>query len=369
MVLNFRALKLQPESAHIITDISAKTLQDLGVIEIRTREGSETTFLISPQESRTNILGFVGPEYEGAYSNSIQATRASIRKLQSPIVRKAIQEILERGDHYSEYVGRIQIFQQFKLLLKSMSPLIYQVPHEDGGGIESVLKPATLSAHHILKPEYARILSAYKEFGFTDELDGAGLHIYIDHSLFGDTVEEYTNKISYFLWFLFRCGEEMLEISNRKFSSQANADMWYLLGDHLGLLPDEQLLDKFKQQKNAALATLARKSTYGRYMNVSFNRDGRPAIEFRWFSSTMDIEVFMAFIEFGFAIPEWCRTLTDESQVSFIGFCNFLKGSVDKYSHLFQYFTSKERIVPFMNLDITTQQPLSKRRERILVEI
>lgn len=363
------------------TNTKPRTIKDLGVIEFKPRSNCETTFLMAPAEDQKNITGFVGPEFEGTFSNGCKSIREVIHKLKD--VKKAILENKVANTNYNEYsrnwadtIERLpsiaQIYTCTKYLLHTSSPLIYDVPHEDGGGIECVLKPATLKAHHILKPEYERILNLYKELGFTDELPGAGLHIYIDDSLFGSTTEQINNNYTHFLWFLFKHQDEMLTISQRKYSSQLNADMYSMLGNTLGNMSDEEYEKAFKNSKASILEALkSPRKEYKRYLNISIHRDQRPASEFRWFSSTMNITIFMSFIEFGFAVPAWTHTLSDESQVSFISFCNFIKQNVSTYPHIFDYFCSLPEIQGYMNLEsmLPPEQldlrPIEQQRRRV----
>jgi len=54
------------------------------------------------------------------------------------------------------------------------SQLLYSQPHYDGGGIECVLKPCTLSASTMLKDEFMYILGLYRSFGFSEIPGGDG---------------------------------------------------------------------------------------------------------------------------------------------------------------------------------------------------
>lgn len=365
----FRFLQLPLNS-----DISYKTFLDLGVVA-HNKSGTLVPFLTAPDESFAEVKGFVGPEYEGRFSYSKKKVREALRKTINLISNYDLhkQEIIDTyldGSYYTESF----VLNVIRNILGRMSEIIYEFPHYDGQGIEVVLCPATLKAHQILKPEYERILEVYKELGFTDKLPGAGFHIYIDYTLFGNTEVDIVNNYANFLWLIFNHPEEFTDISNRQHSDDINSDLLTFLGDPLGILTEEELLKNFLKLKAESLTTLGtsefkRKYKYLRLLNISYNRDGRPALEFRWFGSTLNINTFMAFIEFGFAMPEWTKTFTDAADASLNSFCNYIKTNVSTYIHLYEYFTSIPSIMPYMNLELTVQQAMPSKRtvERILV--
>lgn len=218
-------------------------------------------------------------------------------------------------------------------IISQATEILMQNPHYDGGGVECVMKPATLAAHQRLKPEYAKIIDIFASFGFTDIEGGDGIHLNIDKTMFGQKAGLQRRSFEMFLWFLFFNIDFMVEFTDRKRHYQFCADMYHLLGDIFALKDEDELLKKFKEHKVSLLDTLASSSSNFR-LNMSVNRDGRPCIEFRWFGSTHNIEKFMSNIEFMYAISEFCRGITTENLAKLQNFCNFVRTNHAKFPHL-----------------------------------
>lgn len=222
-------------------------------------------------------------------------------------------------------------------ILPKITNLLCETPHYDGGGVESVLPPCTLKAHQVLKPEYAKIINIYKNFGFSDVEGGDGIHANIDKKLFGNTEEEAGKAFEMFLWFLYKNIDFMVQFSGRVRMYQTNSDLLSLLGDLLGLRSEEEQLIRFKSGKKTLVQMIsAPGNNYGSgpVFNMTVNRDRRPCIEFRWFGSTHDINIFMSYIEFSFAIPEWSKTMTIPEQCTLQSFVEYVRARHEMYPHL-----------------------------------
>lgn len=329
------------------SNIVAPALEELGVRAVK-KNNAETEFLIGIEENLSEVEGFVGPEPEVTFGGGNKDLRTAVAKMlrYTESNLPTVSAMTLARDYFPNY-GSILLTDRIVLSNPSMvvqfgvknllskSPVVYGIPHDDAGGIECKMRPVSELAARRLKPEYDRILSIYKELGYTDEVQGAGMHIYIDHTLFGESINEIYENIGSFFWFLFEGSEQMLSISNRKYASQFNADMRSLLDDGQGCLSDAEYKRAFIKQKDLALRAF-QDNTSARFINIHFHRKKRAAIEFRWFAATTNVDTFMANIEFGFSIPKWLRQ-TNRSDVSFGNFMKFLKSHPEQYAHILNH--------------------------------
>lgn len=247
------------------------------------------------------------------------------------------------------------------------SPLVYEVPHYDGGGRETVLVPISEGAYKLLYSEIEFIMDSYKNFGFSDELAGAGIHANIDFSLFGNTPPEQAESIKNFLWFLFRTKDIMFPFYRRKFATEWYADIEHLLQtesedsvylEKTFISIKDQVLEALGSNNKKVADSIHRSSSSA--FNLTFNRDGRPAIEFRWFATTTDMNVFMSIIDYCFALTKYCSSGIKTEDVGIETFSQFIMSNAKDYSFFMEEIHKYDDIRPYFilgnkNVDIPEQ--------------
>ena len=261
-----------------------------------------------------------------------------------PVVRAINKEILDLKLADAIH-GRYDLFRLLRhtLLNDFSDTIIGGPPVNDGGGLEFRFHPTTLKAHHHLRGEYSRIMKCLSELGFTDAVGGDGIHLNIDNKAFGDHRTEKRKSFANFLWFLYKNQEFMIEFCNRKNMDDGMADMMTLLNDRYGNKSAQEVEQEFIRNKNDLLDALVGRAnrnvrtrrsglydspTFGgsgtRKLNIHVNRDGRDCIEFRWFGSTFSINIFMSFIDFAFALPEYSKSHNSPTTVTLESFCEYV---------------------------------------------
>lgn len=301
-------------------------------------------------EETKNYLGFELEQRFGGGANTL-------RELYSYLGTKSVSNRISYG-----ISGDILRAVKTKVF-DGCSQLLYANPHFDGGGIECVIKPCTLTAIQTLKDEFVHILNLYKNFGFTDILGGDGIHANMDLTMFGSDVATQKKNMANFLWFIFYNSEFVVDFSGRTYNSQLVADMYTLIGDTLGRNM-ENMKRSFLRQKDALLNAVEENS-YQRFLNMTVNRDGRPCLEFRWFGSTQSGDKLLSMAEFCYAIVAYVDTVKNDNQLKLHHFCAFVKRNVKTYPHLFEDMASNVYSKEFMILQ--SSAPQSTRRDRITI--
>lgn len=250
-------------------------------------------------------------------------------------------------DHY----GFMNIIRD--TVFKKVSPLLHATPHGDGGGLESVIIPATFEAYPFIKHELAYLLSVYKAFGFSDMLQGAGIHVNVDFSLFGQNAKEQRNTMANLLWFCFINNDFVVELSQRRMRDTYRADMWHELGDVLALNPTESV-SHFVQQKNVMLDAVENGRAL-RSFNLHAHRDGRPALEMRWFGSTENPDRLMMMVEFVHSLINHCKDGNPQT-LSLHLYSTFVRKNAATYPHLHEYMDSNPYSQKFMRLASSVEQ-------------
>lgn len=192
-------------------------------------------------------------------------------------------------------------YDEFKVLLMKEfedNPLLYKKPHQDGGGLELSLKPFTEEEYgsSIIYGAIRRMLVRCWEFKlYPSEKDG--IHLNIDIEAFTPTV------LKAFLGVIGPDSEFKSFMS--KFIGRPKS------ADKLGNI--DTLLGDFSGTNTAVTSTL-----WARYVdsmiedidkeyctvNMCFNKNGRPILEWRWFGSSLDINRIYALLQFVFSILE-----------------------------------------------------------------
>lgn len=325
-------------------EVEAKTLEDYGVF-VQERDGYKFIAADEDDVAEHAGQGFVGLEYEGRYSPSMTQARAMHRALAElfPEWAPRALRVTQRG-RGNGYILLNEMQELVQELLFESSPLLDRRPHYDGGGLECVFPPMTLQAYKILQPEFQKVLDMYKKYGFNSVQGGDGIHSNISYGLFGRDQDTQVENMKKWLWFLFREAQWMTEFSQRRFNYQANSDLLYMLGDPLGILPEEELRARFVSAKDEILNYLSRTEDdegdrvgYGRrWFNLSFGRDGRPCVELRWFGSTQSEVELASMIEYSFAMPRWCRETEELEDINLKNFLGFVKTNLSEYPSLWE---------------------------------
>lgn len=251
-------------------------------------------------------------------------------------------------DHYT-FLSLLQS----RIFKKKLSNLLHAAPHSDGGGLESVIIPATLEAYPFIKHELAYILSVYKAFGFTDMIQGAGVHVNVDFSLFGKDSKEQRNTMANLLWFCFINNDFVVELSQRRMRDTFKADMWSSLGDVLALDPSGSV-KTFITQKNQMLDAVENGRAL-RSFNLHAHRDGRPALEMRWFGATEDPDRLMMMVEFVHSLVTYCKSGNPQTLTLHL-YSQFVRKNAATYTHLHEYMDANPYSQQFMRLASSVEQ-------------
>lgn len=232
---------------------------------------------------------------------------------------------------------RYYLTETTKAIFNKTCPLLFKEAHVDAAGVECSLYPMTELAYTLLKSEFIRIFDIYKILGFTDIPEGAGVHTYIDYILFGEDKAFQIEGIKRFLWFLFNNGYHMSKISCRKFEDSLRSDIYHLLGDDVILCSSSDLKNKFLSIKDDIINGFIKGNRIDSLNMIinkspkdSFGRSiGSPigALEYRWWAATTNPDTFMAYIEFGFIINKFLKSLKEYEKVTFNDFYLYLENS------------------------------------------
>ncbi len=224
-------------------------------------------------------------------------------------------------------------------LFNTTCPILYKEAHPDATGIECTLIPCTFEAYKLLENEFKQIFETYLHLGYTDLEHGAGVHTYLDYRLFGENKTNQHINIKKFLWFLFHNGYHMSKLSQRLFGDTVASDIYFMLGDHALIMTEEEIKTTFIGIKDSILESFISGRPIDS-LNLVFNKVAKTdselniqAIEYRWWAATSNYLVFLAYIEFCFAIVEYLPTLTEENEFRFSDFSSFVNQS-GKYLNL-----------------------------------
>lgn len=242
-------------------------------------------------------------------------------------------------------------------VFRNSSAMISALPHPDGGGLESVLWPATLAAHQRVKDEYAFILKTYEFYGYSDQRSGAGIHLNIDLSLFGENLYQglvnFYNMLFYYNdFFMYLCGRFRMDGTNSSARHQLSITDW--------LTDIASFADVFKSNKSSLKVLLNNGRQEWWFMNTSIFRDNRRCLEWRWFGSTLDINKFMAFIELGFVLPTYCASLSSEQLINLDNFIEYVTSNA-QYPHLYEYILEMKEQYDMMQKPIANESSTGTR--------
>jgi hypothetical protein len=197
--------------------------------------------------------------------------------------------------------------------------------------IELAFNPYTLRKFYENKNAIEHILDVLKTYGYTAD-DKCGMHIWLDYTLFGDTLEEVSNTIENFYIFLATNNKFMAKITNRPtLASSFTADLWSQLGDPFKLSPTESLA-AFKLEKQKFVKNFTMNSEK-QLFNIVWGKNGTNAVEFRWCAGTTEFDVMLEKMSILKNIVSFCR-YSNENDLSERQLLDFSKLNIeeDNYS-------------------------------------
>lgn len=330
--------------------------RELEFYDVIVDRGRSYHFIYGDKTEHIRRDGLVGLEIEMAYNANMVYQRQMARSLEK--FKKMTPKTITYG-----------AMKRIHAELLGSRKIVRGTPHSDGGGLESVCHPATLSAHKKMKEEYRILLELYSKLGYDAGVWSAGIHSNIDYSLFGATDRDsIAESVELFFWFLFKNSDFMTMLSKRPGHGTINSDMYTLLNNKMGNMSEEDLLATFKRRKREASAYLRDASEssinfgYQRYFNISLGRDGRPGLEWRWFGSTEDVDTLMMMIECSFALPEFIRTHRNEEEMDLPVFANFVRENIQLYPNLLEELYNNEFSTSMMRKQLAPEQTVPRRR-------
>lgn len=212
----------------------------------------------------------------------------------------------------------------YKVIGPNTSPLTYKEMLTDKtinkgmGGGEIQFSPTTRDSLSVLKIELTRMLYYMNKMGCTFHHSDASVHLQASTTLLGDNADEIEQTLTNILWFMFRNKEFMTQFCNRVGDGLEITNLYQYLGDpfqelkplaleRLFMIRKKTAIDMFRQTgswRENAEATVDER--WKGFMNLMLN-DEFQTLEFRWFGTTNDVNVFMSYYEFYFALINFCR--------------------------------------------------------------
>ena len=198
-------------------------------------------------------------------------------------------------------------------------------------GFEMVTHPMTLVYHLEIMP-WRDILKKAVELMYWSHKGGTcGLHVHINRSALGSTLQDQDAVIARILYFMEKHWEELLKFSRRTASQLERWAARYGYQDR-----PKEILDK------------AKKGYGGRY--VSVNLENKATIEFRIFRGTLKYTTFIATLQMVNRICDVALYLSDD-ELRAMSWTTFVSGCQDK--ELVQYL--KERRL-YINEPVITEE-------------
>lgn len=188
-------------------------------------------------------------------------------------------------------------------------------------GCELVSHPLSLS-YHMNQMPWAAVLAKARELGYTShQARTCGLHVHINRSAFGDTVEEQEKVIARILYFVEKHWEELLKFSRR---TQRQVEQW---ANRYGFHGEPiKILEHAKKGFSGV-----------RYTAV--NLTNAATIEFRLFRGTLKYNTFIATLQLVNRICD-CAICLSDNELKAMSWTTFVAGCAH-YPELVQYL--KER--------------------------
>ena len=174
-------------------------------------------------------------------------------------------------------------------------------------GFEIVSHPMTLDYHMNTMP-WRDVTAKAKELGYISHKAGTcGLHIHVSRTAFGDTEQRQDTCIARILFFFEKHWEELLKFSRR---TQPQLEHW---AARYG----------YKTEPREILNDAKNRQSRNRYTCV--NLTNTDTIEFRLFRGTLNLNSFLATLQFVDRVCEVAVNMTDE-QIKGMSWTTFVAG-------------------------------------------
>lgn len=199
-------------------------------------------------------------------------------------------------------------------------------------GMEIVTYPMSLS-YHMNQMPWAEVLAKARELGYkSHQARTCGLHIHVNRTAFGDTVEEQEEVIARILYFVEKHWEELLKFSRR---TQRQVEQW---ANRYGFHGEPiKILEHAKKGFSGV-----------RYTAV--NLTNAATIEFRLFRGTLKYNSFIATLQLVNRICD-CAVCLSDDELKQMSWTTFAAGCT-QYLELVQYL--KERRL-YVNEPVETE--------------
>lgn len=200
-------------------------------------------------------------------------------------------------------------------------------------GIELVTHPLSLTYHLEIMPWRELLKKAVDLMYYSHKGGTCGLHVHVNRSALGSTIQEQDTVIARILYFMEKHWEELLKFSRR---TASQLERWAARYGY--------------QEQPKEILNKAKKGYGGRY--VSVNLENNATIEFRIFRGTLKYNTLIATLQMVNRICDVALYLSDD-ELQAMSWTTFVSGCQEK--ELVQYL--KERRL-YINEPITTEEEI-----------
>ena len=193
-------------------------------------------------------------------------------------------------------------------------------------GFEMVSHPMTLE-YHTKGMNWREVFEQAVSMGYrSHQTTTCGLHIHVNRSAFGDSIDEQEEAISKIIYLVENHWNELVRFSRR---TEMSLTRW---ANRYGILTTAKETYKSAKGKH-----------YGRYVAVNLENDN--TIEFRLFRGTLNYDTFLATLQL---IDEICNLAihSDDKDIESLSWSLFVSAiDTDKKPELIQYLKDKRLYV------------------------
>lgn len=195
-------------------------------------------------------------------------------------------------------------------IMNEGGPFIY-CSHDGSltNGFEIITMPATNAYHHSIRHTYDEMVAQLKEMGYhSHNTSTCGIHVHFNRSFFGDDEEESVSKL---LYLVEKFWDEIVVFSRRDYRS---LDRYAKKMD----IPADEFVDEWDKSGNHD----------GHYYAV--NITNRDTIELRMFRGTLNMDSYMAILDF---VDRLARAAKDKTvnEIQMLPFEALLTDAASKY--------------------------------------
>lgn len=202
-------------------------------------------------------------------------------------------------------------------------------------GIELLTDVLNLYKHQERHEQYQKGLDILKRFYCTDKLGEDGIHLTIDHILFGPTLEWQASTVDNIIWFLYYNVDFVIQLSKRLYYFSSQIDMLFWLGDFLKQKTDRTRLRSLKENRQIIMDCL-KGSERVLIFNTNINKIEGVATEFKWFGSSLDAKHMITMIEFMVFLAGYAQIAKSSRSMKLSPFCKVLLQYTDVFPFLFE---------------------------------